>query len=63
MQSLQDFALDAPLSVEAGEVYTWQLYTGAGINGPICQDCDPTGRSLAYAGYDHVFESIVNVCE
>ena len=60
---LAKFSLTTPLNVNAGEVYTWQLYSGAGINGYVSDNVYSGGRALAYEGYDHPFQTSVASCE
>lgn len=60
---LNHFDLLIPLDVYPGEVYTFQLYSGAGINGHTCYSlsCYDGGSALGNPG-DMIFETYVSSC-
>jgi len=56
----QTVALDAPLPVTAGKVYTFRVLTiGTTVNPITTYDAYSGGRALIYDGYDLVFETYV----
>lgn len=59
---LENFVLETPVYVEAGKVYTWRIQSSSWIDGYGCANCYSGGISLAYDGYDHLFQTYM-ACE